>query len=467
MSPSLPALTIKAKIIVSYTLVFGVLISAFAFVVYRSTRDAKIARVDALLAAHAGKLLTEIEEDYNEQQNPEIANLLAVKPEGLASVHLQLLLPSGTTVLRDSLLPRPAPNLLAQVFQGSIERQTFEIHSRAYRVLWQPVEIDERTLYVLEVVTPLHDVVEDLEHLRLIFLIAIPVVLLLTGLAAYGITRAAFRPITNMTETTRSITASNLHARLDLPRAQDEVRRLGETLNDLMERLDSAFKSQKQFVADASHELRTPLAIMRTELEYALSQSSEVAARESIQTSLAEIDRLTRMTGQLLTLAKLDAGPQVLCTQPVRLDELLVECVQLATPLAAKKGTQINVYVEEAVEIPADGEKLKSVVLNLLDNAVKYSPEGSTVRASLQPDLPSMVRLMVEDNGRGIPASELPRIFKRFYRGDSNRGEGSGSGLGLAIAQRIVELHRGTLTVHSEEGKRTEFTITLPLNSVT
>ena len=465
MTLPLPAFTVKAKIMVAYTLVFGVLISAFAFVVYRSTRDAKIARMDALLEAHAGKLLTEIEEDYHDHQNPETTNLLAVKPEGLSGVQLQLLLPSGETILQDPLLPQPVPSVLARAFQGSVERQTLEIHGRAYRILWQPVEIYERTPYVLEVVTPLHDVVEDLERLRLTLLIAIPVVLLLTGLAAYAITGAAFRPITTMTETTRSITARNLHARLDLPRAQDEVRRLGETLNDLMERLESAFKSQTQFVADASHELRTPLSIICTELEYALGQTSDRRVKESIQTSLVEIERLTQMTTQLLLLARLEASPSGLNFQSVRLDELLIECVQLTNTLAAKKGTQIKIYLEEAVEIPADGEKLKSVVLNLLDNAVKYSPEGSTVRASLQLNkgLPSTVRLVVEDNGRGIPANELPLVFKRFYRGDSNRGEGSGSGLGLAIAQRIVELHGGRITAKSDIGKGTSFTVELPL----
>ena len=465
MTLSLSAFTIKTKIILAYTLVFGVLLSALAVVVYRTTRDAKIAKIDALLAAHAGKLLTEVEEDYNDQQVPETASLQAARTEGLSGLHLQLLLPSGEKILRDSLLPQLDPSLLARTFQGSVERTTIRIHNRAYRVLWQPVEIDERIPYVLELVVPMHEVMEDLERLRIIFLTAIPVTLLLTGMAAYGITRAAFRPIMAMTETARKITAASLHARLDLPTAKDEVRRLGETLNGLMERLDAAFTSQKQFVADASHELRTPLAIMRTELEFALNQSTEPAAREGIQTCLGEIDRLTRLTGQLLTLAKLDASPQDLHIGTVRLDELLVDCVQLAIPLAAKKDMQVEVYVESAVEVAGDGENLKSVILNLLDNAVKYSLKGSTVRASLSVNRPSGVRLTVEDDGPGIPAEELPHVFKRFFRGNSKRGEGSGSGLGLAIAQRIVELHRGTIKVHSTEGKGATFTVDFPLSS--
>jgi signal transduction histidine kinase len=461
----LPAFTIKAKIVLAYTLVFGLLISALSVVVYRSSRDAKIARIDALLAAHAGKVLTEVEEDYDEGQPPDAVDLLALQTEGLPGLRLQLLLPSGEKLLRDSLLPPLEAGLLAKTFQGSVEHQTFLVRHRAYRVLWQPVEIDERTPYVLQVAVPLHDVNEDLERLRMIFLIAIPVTLMLTGLAAFGITRAAFRPIITMTETTRTITTANLHSRLELPLADDEVRRLGETLNDLMERLDSAFRNQKQFVADASHELRTPLTIMRTELEYALSQVSGAAAKESIQTTLAEIDRLTRMAGQLLTLAKLDASPQDLQMQTGRLDELLVECVQLAIPLAAKRDMRIEVFIEAAVEVTLDSEKLKSVILNLLDNAMNYSSEGSSIKASLRLNPPSAVRLIVEDDGPGIPAGELPLVFKRFYRGDAHRGQSTGSGLGLAIAQRIVELHRGTMAVHSEEGNGATFTIELPYSA--
>jgi heavy metal sensor kinase len=463
MKALLSAFTIKAKIILAYTILFGVLISAFAFAVYRSTRDAKIARTDALLSAHAGKLLTEIEEDLDKTQTPEAANLAPTKAEGLSGVRLQLLLPSGKAIGADSLLFQSTTKVPGQVWQGNAESQTIRIHSRSYRALWQPVEIDERIPYVLEVVAPLDDVAEDLERLRLIFLIAIPVSLLLTGLAAYAITGAAFRPITAMIETTRSITASSLHARLDLPRADDEVRRLGETLNDLMERLDTAFNSQRQFVADASHELRTPLAVIRSELEYALVQTADAAAKESILASLDEIDRLTHMTSQLLMLTRLDSSAAGIDFQTMRVDELLVECVQFYNGLAAKRGIIIEIFIESAAEIRGDYEKLKSVVLNLLDNAIKYSPNDSVVTATLSlDDSQSVAQISIEDNGPGISAVELEKIFKRFYRGDGLRGNSEGSGLGLAIARRIIELHDSKISVESEVGKGTKFIVEVP-----
>jgi heavy metal sensor kinase len=457
-------LTIKAKIIIAYTLVFGLLIAGFSFAVYRGVRDARMAKLDAKLENHAGKLLAEIEEDYDENWSPETAELLTVPPEGLSEIHLQLILPSGQSLLTDSLLQRATKNPWREAFQGVLQRQSLMIGGRHYRALWQPVEIDEHIPYVLEIATSTHDVTEDLERLRLLLLIAIPGALLLTGLAASWITKAALRPISSMTETARTITANNLEARLDLPRAQDEVRRLGETLNDLMERLDSAFKSQKQFVADASHEIRTPLSIVRTELEYALRQASEPAVKESIQTSLSEIDRLTRMTAQLLLLARLDADSANLNLQTVRLDELLIECVQLSNSWAAKKGARVDVFVEEAVELRADGEKLKSVMLNILDNAIKFSPKGSKIACSLRTSRSKgTAELAVEDHGPGIPPEDIPKIFERFYQADAVRGEGSGSGLGLAIARRIVELHKGTLSVKSRIGTGTCFTVELPV----
>jgi signal transduction histidine kinase len=270
-----------------------------------------------------------------------------------------------------------------------------------------------------------------------------------------------------MTEAARQITAHHLEMRLDLPQAKDEVRRLGETLNEMMERLESAFQSQKQFVADASHEIRTPLAVIRTELELALHQSTDPLIQASIQSSLAEVDRMTHMTGQLLTLARLDSSASDLDLVPLRPDELLVECVQLSMALAAKKETQISVFVEEAIEISADREKLKSVIMNLLDNAIKYSPDGSRVGASLRVcgRPATAIKIVVEDNGPGIDEADLARIFKRFYRGVTARGEGGGSGLGLAIAQRIVELHHGTLSVCSETGVGTSFTVELPASA--
>jgi signal transduction histidine kinase len=304
-----------------------------------------------------------------------------------------------------------------------------------------------------------------MDRLQLLFLIAIPAGLFLAGCAAYLITLLAFKPMMRMVVAAEQISAENLDARLDLPGTRDEVHKLGTALNDMIERIDNTLKGHRQFIADASHELRTPLTIIRTELESLERSTKAPVARQSIRSSLTELDHLSSLVRNLLTLAKLDAARVKLEMKPLRLDELLIECVQITRPIARKKGVSLKVFVEEALEIVGDGEKLKSVILNLLDNAIKYSNKRGTVSASLilHKDVPQIAMIVISDRGIGIPRSEQEGIFGRFYRGAQPRSNTDGSGLGLAIAQRFVALHGGKISVQSEEGKGSTFTVELPL----
>jgi signal transduction histidine kinase len=172
------------------------------------------------------------------------------------------------------------------------------------------------------------------------------------------------------------------------------------------------------------------------------------------------------MAESLLLLARLDSSTSLMTFSPVRLDELLPECVQLVNKIAEQKGIQIKVHVDEAVEIQGDSERLKSALLNLLDNAVKYSQTGGEVRVSLSilTSPYKQAQVTVADNGHGISPDDLPHIFERFYRASSNRGQGSGSGLGLAIAQRVISLHSGNIRVASELSEGTVFTVNLPIS---
>jgi len=274
--------------------------------------------------------------------------------------------------------------------------------------------------------------------------------------------------MSKMVETAKQISARNLDERLVLPRTRDEVRLLGEALNDMVVRIDEAFKSQRQFVAEASHEMRTPLTIIYSELEYARRYIKGPEAAQSIDVSLSEIDRLARMADRLLLLAKLDASQLVLHMQSIRLDELLVESIQLVSVLASKKDIDIVLHIEKAVELQADKERLKAVLLNLLDNAIKYSPPNSKVSVSLSAGsrTPGVVRIVIKDSGPGISQAELPHIFKRFYRVSSARAESTTrSGLGLAIAKHLVELHGGSISVISKMGEGTSFIVDLPYMS--
>jgi Signal transduction histidine kinase len=441
------------------------LLSGFALLSYRGLRDAEIAKLDARLEVFAGKVQAEFEEEHDKEPLRVLEIFLAErKTDGSAGINMRFFDQEGKLILRDTLLALSSLNPIGEVLNGSTRNGFLQVGGENFRYFWSPVEVEERVRYVLQLAAPMKEVELTLRYWRLLFLVSIPLALLITALASSLITRIAFRPMRGMVETAKQISGTTLHQRLKLPDAQDEVRLLGETLNNMMGRIDAAFKSQKQFIADASHEIRTPLTVISNELEFAEKRATDKAVRESIQISLAEIDRLARMSEGMLLLARLDASPEVLRIKQTRLDELLIECVQLVRGIAAKKEIKIKVSIEEAIESSADSERLKSVFLNLLENAVKYSNPKSSVSAklSLNKSLPRRALLVVEDHGSGIAASDIPHLFKRFYRAEEARSGAVGSGLGLAIAERVVRLHGGTISVQSEKGKGSVFTVELP-----
>jgi signal transduction histidine kinase len=456
--------TIKSKIIAASTLAFGLLVSVFAVIIYESIWDTEIAKIDARLESHADKLQTELEENHLQPGFPNRPQLDSITTDGLKGAVIRLLTLENNVVFSDpgfdlaTLMKwNSGPSTVAQ-------KATVKWNHRRYRVLQWPVEVENRIQYALQVAAPIHDIEETMDRLRLLFLVAITGCLLLAGCAAYFIARFAFKPMMNMVRTAEKISAVNLDDRLELPSANDEVRQLGKALNDMIERIDKTVKGQRQFIADASHELRTPLTIIRSELESAVRSVRNASVKESLTTSLAELDRVSSMIGGLLTLANLDAASVTLMLAPMRLDELIVECVQNARGMAKAKDVKLKVFIEEAAEIVADNEKLKSVIMNLLDNAIKYSGRKSSVTISLYlGQTAGMASVIINDHGIGIPESEQTKIFGRFYRGTQPRSTSDGSGLGLAIAQRYVELHGGRITLNSTPGRGSTFTVELPL----
>ncbi|MGA9363000.1 MAG: ATP-binding protein [Bacteroidota bacterium] len=461
-------LTIKTRVILSYTVVFGLMLSGFAFVIYKSLRDAAVSMLDSRLESYAHRVEAEIEEEHNDHRFPNLPDLLEIQTEGLYGVHFRLLDGAGAPVLSDTLLGKAAPPSVEPLQGRKTEIQDARIGRKRYRQVLMPVEIHDRNTYLLQAAAPMSAVEESLEHLRLLFLISIPAALLIASFAAYVITRAAFKPINTMVEAARKISADNLDSRVPLPSANDEIRHLGETFNSMIERIHAAFENQRQFIADASHELRTPLTVICSELEFIREHTEDDGVKESIKTSLTEIDRLARMTERMLTLSRLDGSGQKLNLQTIRLDEVIVDCVQLVRTLAAEKGIDLKLHIEEAVEMEADRDMIKSAILNLLDNALRYTESGGTVSVSLAMvnSDPTAVRVKVEDTGVGIAQSDLPHVFQRFYRSAASRVENSGSGLGLAIVEEVAKAHGGTVSLQSEPYKGTtvllDFPLTLP-----
>jgi heavy metal sensor kinase len=338
-----------------------------------------------------------------------------------------------------------------------------------YRALVRPLSAGEHS-YQLVVLQSLHPQREMMEDIRNIFLWVIPVALLLASLGGYFLARKSLAPIAEMASQARGMGAANLHRRLSVVNERDELGQLAETFNQLLERLEASFEQQRRFMADASHELRTPVAILRGEAEVTLSQPerSNDEYRQTLSILREESQRLAHIIEDLFTLARADAGQYPLALRDAYLDELASEALVRARSLALSKNITLTSAIEPDLSILADEALLGRMLLNLLDNAIKYSPPGSTITLSCRRDGDHYL-LSVSDNGPGIPAGQQPRIFERFFRTDKARsrseGETGGAGLGLSIARWIAEAHHGQLVLTHSDSSGSTFTLTIPVNS--
>lgn len=291
--------------------------------------------------------------------------------------------------------------------------------------------------------------------------ISIPLMMVIASLGGLFLANRALRPVERVAQAARRIGAGNLRERVAVPAAGDEISRLAALFNEMIDRLEQAFERERRFTADASHELRTPLAVLRGELELALrKERTGEQYREVLTASLEEIIRLSKLVDDLLTLARSERGELALDRQPLRLDELAAQLCHYIEPLAEAKGLTLE-YCADEITIVGDEMRLRQLLLNLLDNAIKYTPAGGTVSLRLKRD-EHVVSIEVADTGTGIPREEQALIFERFYRQQQSR-TAVGFGLGLAICKWITEAHGGSLTVNSEPGRGSQFLAAFPI----
>src|SRR5881396_3548395 len=305
------------------------------------------------------------------------------------------------------------------------------------------------------------------DELLATFALVLPLGLALALLMGSLISRRALAAVDQIITEVREIPAGrSLHRRRAEPLMKDELGRLAETLNQMMTRLERSFAALRRFTADASHELKTPLTVLRAGVERAITMPglpSEALA--ALEETLHEINRMTELVEALLTLARADEGTAPLHREAVDLRAIVHETGETGELLAEEAGVKMEVATPaEPVIVPVDASRIRQLILNLLTNAVKYTPAGGSVRLQLGP-ADGRVTLSVADSGVGIAPGDLPHIFDRFWRADSARtrtGERSGVGLGLAICKWIAEAHGGTIDVQSRPGRGTTFTVTLP-----
>ncbi|MEW5989274.1 MAG: ATP-binding protein, partial [Chloroflexota bacterium] len=333
---------------------------------------------------------------------------------------------------------------------------------KRWRVVTTPLtseETEEQIIGYLQIGRPI-DTGNTLATLRPIMILAglgaITLSLLLGGL----FTRQALKPLEEIAAVALQITrADDLGRRLPDRGRQDEIGRLTTALNQTLERLERLFRAQQRFLADVSHELRTPLTAIRGNLD--LIQRMRVADAESLGDMRAELERMTRLVNDLLLLARAEAGGLPIQKEPVQMDTIFLDVYRQATTLTRK--LQLAVGEVDQVSILGDADRLKQLLLNLVENAIKYTPPGGTVTMSLS-KADGQAKFQIADTGAGIPEEDLPHIFDRFYRVDKARTRAQGgSGLGLSIAKWIAQAHNGDILVHSELGKGSIFTVVLPM----
>jgi heavy metal sensor kinase len=332
-----------------------------------------------------------------------------------------------------------------------------------------PYSASNGTPYLIEVGAPYNQIESVLRGLLLTFALGLPLIVALAIGGGYLLMRRALRPVDEIRQKAAQITSQNLSERLPVVRTGDELERLATDLNRMIERLEESFLQINRFSADASHELRTPLTVLQGELESIAQGGQRLPAdvRDTIGSALEETQRLARIVENLLAISRLEAGEARKQLERLDFAELARSTADQMRLLAEEKHIALHCDGSQPVEVDADPARLKQVVVNLLDNAIKYTPKGGKVDVSVTKRDGRAV-LDVVDSGIGISSADLPHIFDRFYRADKARSrQMGGTGLGLSIVRSICVAHGGQVTVDSSEGRGAVFHVEIPLASRT
>jgi heavy metal sensor kinase len=364
--------------------------------------------------------------------------------------------------MRQLHIPSEPPNRTRPPHYETLDRQ-----GQRVRVLSGTVEVAGK-LYAVQVATLVTAFYVVLDRFSWIAVAASPFLVLLSGLGGYWLSKRAMAPVDEIAQTARSISEQNLSKRLIVPKPKDELRRLVETLNEMLSRLESAFKRMTQFTADASHELRTPIAIIRTTAEYLQQKQRSVSEYEEATAQiLAEAELTSELIEKLMTLARADSQAVELSFSSLDLCNVVSEVIASVTALTESKQLSLSVSApEHPVFIWADRHAIRRLLLILIDNAIKYTGPGGRIVVSVAVSSEG-VQLEVRDSGIGISSSDLQHVFERFYRADKIRSrESGGAGLGLAIAKWIADVHRARIEVHSALEKGSAFCVVFATDTI-
>ena len=458
---------IRVRLTLWYVLLLAVILAAFATGVYLLLRHSLYSNLDDSLEAMAGSILSTIQFD---EDRPRLPNTQASNDPTEEEHFARIFDAEGQVTFTNTPVQENVPVddqavNAALSGEGTARKSSFADDDEILRVITLPILRGETVLGALEVGQSEEEVSDTLSSLLLILGIGYPVTLVLATFGGIFLARRALSPIDKITRTARNISAEDLSQRLNMDLPNDEVGNLAQTFDEMIGRLEDAFRRQRQFTADASHELRTPLTVIKGQIDVSLQKEREAESyREVLQTVNNEVDRLIRVAASLLTLTRADTGKIPLTFEALNVSELLSGVLEQVRPAAVEKSVELSLDPGPPATIHADEDLLLQLLLNLLDNAIKYTLASGRVQAGWNVKEDG-IELWVRDTGIGIADEHIPHIFDRFYRVDKARSRNEGGvGLGLAISQWIVEAHGGSIRVESTPDSGTTFTVQLPIS---
>lgn len=465
--------SLRTRLTLWYTAILAAPLVIFAVICYALFAQTLMERTDRFLNEALTVFVREVGAERRIKATARDAVGTTVREMRFRNLWIVVLDTAGNVIAASEAVAMPtadAARVLGAFYgRGAADRppETIAGADGGQRIVTHPLGIDNAP-YVVGGSYPLADVKAVLNRIRLLFVVAIPLLLVAAAAGAYLLANRGLAPVAAMAARAKEISASTLHERLPVA-GGEELTDLARVVNDLLDRLAKSFEQQRRFMADASHELRTPTAILRTETEVTLSRTgrSEAEYRESAGVVLDAARRLTRIVDDLFLLARSDAGHLVIRNESVYLEEVVHNATRAMS--AVGEGRQVRVELRDVVQahVQGDPDLLGRLILNLLDNAIKYSPEGGAVGVAMALH-GNRCAITVSDQGPGIAATMAEAIFERFYRGDAARVRAAdsvtaGAGLGLAISRRIAEVHGGQLELAQSQPGRTEFRFTIPL----
>ena len=454
--------SLRLRITLWYVAFFSLLFVSFGVFLHGVLSRALESRLQETLVSQANTASVLMADELVEDKGDALlaaSEVVAEMRGGLVGILLDGRVLAGNQQIFGSISQSISP---AQLSKSDFAVALSNLGPHGYRAAVRKLTQDGRT-YLIVAASSLDFIDANLALVRTVLLIATPLLIAIAAIGGYWLTRRNMAPLGWMAEQSRQISSSNLDQRLKIGKAAEELTTLAASFNELLGRLDQTFESMRRFVADASHELRTPVSVIRGEADVALSKERSPAEyRETLALILDESRRLSRLVDDLLNLARADAGHVKLQMQVFYLNDLLAECCRSVQALAAARSIHLDYVAGEDVSFHGDEELLRRLIVNLLDNAIRYTPEGGSVSASLLAQGPDL-RIQVSDTGVGIASDAAPHVFERFYRVDKARSrEDGGFGLGLAIVKWIAESHRGAVDLASRPGAGSTFTVTLP-----